>query len=77
MPDPVFGEKACACVILHPGRALSLPELVAFLREQRIATFKLPERLELMEQFPMTPTGKILKRELALADAAQPAGARP
>lgn len=64
MPDPVFGEKACACVILHPGRTMTLPDLVAFLRAQGIASFKLPERLELMERFPVSPVGKILKREL-------------
>ena len=64
MPDPVFGEKACACVILHPGRTMSLPDLVTFLRAQGIASFKLPERLELMERFPVSPVGKILKREL-------------
>ena len=64
MPDPVFGEKACACVILKPGAALGFDELVAFLRTQRIASFKLPERLELMNEFPVSPVGKILKRQL-------------
>jgi len=64
MADPVFGEKACACVILQPGASLDLPELVAFLREQRIASFKLPERLELLTEFPLSPVGKILKRQL-------------
>ena len=64
MPDPVFGEKACACVILKPGAALVLAELLAFLRAQRIASFKLPERLEIMDEFPVSPVGKILKRQL-------------
>jgi len=64
MPDPVFGEKACACVVLHPGTRLDLPELVAHLRAQRIASFKLPERLEVMPSFPVSPVGKILKRQL-------------
>ena len=64
MPDPVFGEKACACVVLQPGASLDLPTLVAFLREQRIASFKLPERLEVLEDFPLSPVGKILKRRL-------------
>ena len=39
-------------------------ELIAFLRAQQIASFKLPERLEVMEAFPISPVGKILKREL-------------
>jgi 2,3-dihydroxybenzoate-AMP ligase len=64
MPDPVFGEKACACVILKPDAALAFDELVAFLRAQRIASFKLPERLEIMNEFPVSPVGKILKRQL-------------
>ncbi len=64
MPDPVFGEKACAFVIPHEGERLSFDELVAHLRAQRIASFKLPERLELVEAFPLSPVGKILKREL-------------
>ncbi len=32
MPDPVFGEKACACVVLQPGATLAFDELIAFLR---------------------------------------------
>ncbi len=64
MPDPVFGEKACAFVVLRPGAALDLPQLSKFLLEQRIARFKLPERLELLEQFPISAAGKILRRDL-------------
>ncbi|MBO9650591.1 MAG: AMP-binding protein [Variovorax sp.] len=64
LPDPVFGEKACACVILQPGATLGFDELVAYLRQQKIASFKLPERLEIMTEFPVSPVGKILKREL-------------
>jgi 2,3-dihydroxybenzoate-AMP ligase len=64
MPDPVFGEKACACVVLKPGTALSFDEMVGHLRAQHIASFKLPERLEVMPAFPVSPVGKILKREL-------------
>ena len=64
MPDPVFGEKACACVILKPDAALAFEELITFLRAQRIASFKLPERLEILQEFPVSPVGKILKRQL-------------
>jgi 2,3-dihydroxybenzoate-AMP ligase len=64
MADPVFGEKACACVVLHPGTHLTFGELIAHLRAQQIASFKLPERLEVMASFPVSPVGKILKREL-------------
>jgi 2,3-dihydroxybenzoate-AMP ligase len=64
MPDPVFGEKACAFVVVRPGEQLGFDELIAFLRDQRIASFKLPERLELVDQFPTSLVGKILKRQL-------------
>jgi len=64
MPDPVFGEKACACVVLQPGTQLTFDDLIAHLRAQQIAAFKLPEQLEIMESFPISPAGKILKREL-------------
>jgi 2,3-dihydroxybenzoate-AMP ligase len=64
MPDETFGEKACAFVIPKPGETLGFDELIAFLREKRIASFKLPERLEIVNEFPTSPVGKILKREL-------------
>ena len=64
MPDPVFGEKACAFVITRDGETLAFDELIAFLRTQQIASFKLPERLEVVSQFPLSPVGKILKRQL-------------
>ena len=64
MPDPVFGEKACAFVVPKSGQTLGFDELIAYLREQKIATFKLPERLEVVAELPLSPVGKILKREL-------------
>jgi 2,3-dihydroxybenzoate-AMP ligase len=64
MADAVFGEKACACVVLQPGSTLTFEELVAHLHAQKIAAFKLPERLEVLASFPVSPVGKILKREL-------------
>jgi 2,3-dihydroxybenzoate-AMP ligase len=64
MPDPVFGEKACAFVVPKPGETLAFDELIAFLRQQKIAAFKLPERLEVVTELPLSPVGKILKRQL-------------
>jgi 2,3-dihydroxybenzoate-AMP ligase len=64
MPDEVFGEKACAFVIAKPGETLSFDELIRFLLQQRFAKFKLPERLEVVTEFPMSPAGKILRRQL-------------
>jgi non-ribosomal peptide synthetase component E (peptide arylation enzyme) len=65
MPDPVLGERACACVVLRPGMTLTLAELTRFLgEERRIARFKLPERLEIRDRFPTTAVGKISKKQL-------------
>lgn len=70
MPDPLMGEKACAYVRLKPGAAtLTFEEMTAYLEEKKIARQKLPERLELISEFPMTAAGKIkkflLKRDIA------------
>lgn len=64
MPDEIFGEKACAFVILKAGQEWSLEGLGEFLMSKKIAKFKLPERLEVVDEFPISPVGKILRREL-------------
>ena len=65
MPDPVLGEKACLFAVAKGGEKISLEELNNFLvNERRIAKFKLPERLELVDQLPQTHVGKINKKEL-------------
>jgi 2,3-dihydroxybenzoate-AMP ligase len=64
MPDDRFGEKACAFVVTKPGAALAFDELIAFLKQQRIASFKLPERLEIVDALPTSLVGKVLKRQL-------------
>ncbi len=64
MPDPVMGERGCAFVIPKSGRMLTLEELTGFLLEKKIAKFKLPERLEIVESFPLTGVGKVSKKTL-------------
>jgi 2,3-dihydroxybenzoate-AMP ligase len=64
MPDPHLGEKMCACVIPKKGRSLSLEELVVFLKDKEIAKFKLPERLEILSDFPVSTFGKVSKKAL-------------
>ena len=71
MPDPAMGEKMCACVILKPAQSLSLAELVAFLAQQEIAKFKLPERLEILPDFPVSTFGKVSKKSLGEMVAAK------
>ena len=65
MPDARLGEKMCAFVIPHPGKALSLDELVQFLAAKDMAKFKLPERLEIVNEFPVSTFGKVSKKALA------------
>ena len=61
MPDPVLAERVCAYVVCRPGNPLTFDEMITFLREKRIAAWKLPERLEIRDVLPMTASGKIQK----------------
>jgi 2,3-dihydroxybenzoate-AMP ligase len=71
MPDKVYGEKACAFVITRPGVPLDFDGLIDFIAARKIAKFKLPERLEIVDAFPISPAGKILRRELRARIAAK------
>ncbi|MFG1925279.1 class I adenylate-forming enzyme family protein [Cryptosporangium sp. NPDC048952] len=64
IPDDYFGENVCACVVPRSGEALTLEDVVDFMKSE-VAKYKLPQRLELFEFLPLGPTGKVLKRELA------------
>jgi 2,3-dihydroxybenzoate-AMP ligase len=64
VPDPRMGERNCACVILRPGHSLQLPELVEFLQQFELAKYKLPERMEPFDQFPLSNFGKVSKKDL-------------
>jgi fatty-acyl-CoA synthase len=63
VPDPKWGEVGRAFVVLKPGSAATSEELLTHLRE-RVARFKVPKKVELMERLPVSAAGKILKREL-------------
>ena len=65
VPDPVLGERMCACVLLRDRNArLGFDELKNFLLGKEIAKYKLPERLEIMQDFPLSPFGKVSKKTL-------------
>jgi 2,3-dihydroxybenzoate-AMP ligase len=69
----VLGERMCACVVPHQGvQPPTLHELVTFLRAYEIATFKLPERLEVLDAFPLSPIGKVSKKDLVAQFAGEP-----
>ena len=71
-PDERMGEVCAACVIAKPGETLTLAELTAWSRE-RMANYKVPRHLFLVQDFPRTPLGKIQKfllRDQVKANAA-------
>jgi 2,3-dihydroxybenzoate-AMP ligase len=72
VPDPDMGERMCACVILRDGASLTFEDLKTFLVAKEIAKFKLPERMELMNDFPLSTFGKVSKKDLVAALGAKP-----
>jgi long-chain acyl-CoA synthetase len=65
IPHPELGEEVGAAVALKPGATTSAEELREFVREQ-VAAYKYPRHVQLFDALPKGPTGKILKREIAL-----------
>jgi 2,3-dihydroxybenzoate-AMP ligase len=64
MPDEVLGERACAYVIARPGTNVTLHDLARHLQALGVAKYKWPERLELIEKWPLTAVGKVNKKVL-------------
>lgn len=64
MPDPVVGERVCVFVRVHPGHELTLGDISAALTTRGVAAFKIPERLEVLDDIPLTPIGKPDKKQL-------------
>lgn len=71
-PDTRLGERACAFVQTRPGQAISFADLQAHMAAKKVAKQFWPERLEVIETMPRTPSGKIQK--FALRDAAKEFG---
>jgi fatty-acyl-CoA synthase len=71
LPDPYWIEKVVACVVPFAGAHIDEEELLAHARS-RLASFKVPKQIVILEDFPKNPSGKILKRVLRqrLGDAA-------
>ncbi|SIO47743.1 Non-ribosomal peptide synthetase component E (peptide arylation enzyme) [Burkholderia sp. GAS332] len=62
MPDPFYGEKGCAFLIIREGHdAPDIPQMIDFLSSQGLAKFKCPERIEIVDEFPVTRVGKVDK----------------
>ena len=63
LPDPYYGEVVCACVITKPGHHLAPGEAVAYLTP-KLASYKLPARIVVMNEFPLNSMGKVQKETL-------------
>ena len=63
VPDDKFGEALLAFVVTKPGLDLTLEEMIDFCRD-KIAGYKIPRQLEIVEELPRNPSGKILKKIL-------------
>ena len=70
-PDPRLGERGCAFVVLRPGMELTLADVQAWMTECKVAKQYWPERVEVLDDLPRTPSGKVQKFKLreALAQA--------
>ena len=64
VPDHRLGERVCACIVPKAGEVITFEALTEFLRDT-IATYKLPEYLQIYDDLPRTPTGKVQKQPLA------------
>ena len=64
MPDTILGEKACAYLTVRNGTTLSIAAMREFLAARGVAQFKWPERMEIVDELPLTNVGKIRKSEL-------------
>ena len=70
MPDAVLGEKLCLYITVKPGTEVTLEQVQELLRHTGVAAYKIPERLVVVDELPVTTVGKINKKELR-ADIAE------
>ena len=68
VPDDAMGEEIGAAIVLKPGRELDPAELSAFVK-QRIAAYKYPRKVWFVDELPVGPTGKVLKRAIEIPAA--------
>jgi acyl-CoA synthetase len=64
VPDERLGEKVCLSVVLRPGGVVDAQVLLAHLHDAGLSKYDMPEYFACLEAFPLTASGKILKREL-------------
>ena len=77
LPHERLGERVCACVVLAPRAALDFETMVERLHAIGLATYKLPERLEVLDSLPVTASGKVQKYEIVDRLTGSPQGPPP
>jgi len=65
MPSPDLGEEVAAAVVLRPGAETTAEELKQYVKAQ-VAPYKYPRIIQFVHEFPKTPSGKIIKRDILL-----------
>ena len=68
VPDPAMGEEVAAAVVLRPDAEATADDIRSFVKE-RVAAYKYPRHMWFTDELPKGPTGKILKREIAVPEA--------
>jgi long-chain acyl-CoA synthetase len=63
VPDPVYGERVAAFIVLREGHTVDLQELRRF-AQQHLADYKLPEEVQFLKELPKNPMGKVQRRAL-------------
>ena len=63
-PHRSHGEISCACVVVAEGQTITLEEIIQLLEDKKVASFKLPEKIMIVETLPRNAVGKVLKSAL-------------
>ena len=64
-PDPVMEERIGVVVVPKPGQTITLEDVVNYMKSAKVAVFKLPERIAVVNELPRNPLGKVLRNELS------------
>jgi len=75
VPDPDFGQRLAAAVVLKQDRSASTEELQGYVRE-RLARHKVPREIEFVQELPRTSTGKLRRRKLGAQEERSPSSER-
>ena len=64
VPDETLGNRICAFILTEKGNALDVQAVHQFLKEIGVASYKLPDQVEIIEKWPLTSVGKVDKKVL-------------